>query len=81
MDAWCLDSKMLFLLNLLVFFREAKNQLRDLLIAAGFPEECLVPQIYNFTGPDPKLDLITALIAMGKSCTWTNSSDTFRLIS
>jgi len=47
-------------------FREAKNQLRDLLISAGFPEECLVPQIYNFTGPDPKLDLITALIAMGK---------------
>jgi ATP-dependent RNA helicase A len=55
------------LLNLVLFlFREAKNQLRDLLIAAGFPEECLVPQVYNFSGPDPKLDLITALIAMGK---------------
>ena len=44
---------------------EAKNQLRDLLVSAGFPEECFVPQEYNFTGPDPKLDMVLALLAMG----------------
>ncbi len=25
----------------------------------------MVPQVYNFTGPDPKLDMLVALIAMG----------------
>ena len=44
---------------------EAKKQLTDLLIQSGFPEESMVPQVLNFTGPDPKLDLLVALVAMG----------------
>ncbi|KAB7505156.1 Dosage compensation regulator [Armadillidium nasatum] len=44
---------------------EAKNQLRELLFAAGFPEECLMNQMYNFYGPDPKLDTVVALLAIG----------------
>ena len=44
---------------------EAKRQLRDLLVAAGFPEECLMPQVYNFSGPDAKLDLVVGLLALG----------------
>ena len=44
---------------------EAKNQLRDLLVGAGFPEQCFAPQEYNFNGPDPKLDMVIGLLAMG----------------
>ena len=44
---------------------EAKNQLKDLLVTCGFPEECFTPQEYNFTGPDLKLDMVIALLAMG----------------
>ena len=44
---------------------EAKNQLKDLLVSAGFPEEVLMPQVFNFYGPDPKLDLIVSLLTMG----------------
>ena len=44
---------------------EAKKQLTDLLVQSGFPEETMVPQVLNFTGPDPKLDLLVALVAMG----------------
>ena len=44
---------------------EAKKQLVDLLVQCGIPEECMVPQSFNFTGPDPKLDMLVALIAMG----------------
>ena len=44
---------------------EAKKQLTDLLVQSGFPEESMVPQVLNFTGPDPKLDMLVALIAMG----------------
>lgn len=44
---------------------EAKNQLKDLLVNAGFPEECLLPHTYNFYGPDPKLDLVVGLLALG----------------
>ena len=44
---------------------EAKKQLIDLLVQSGFPEECMVPQVFNFTGPDPKLDMLVALISMG----------------
>ena len=45
---------------------EAKNQLKGLLVSCGFPEACFVPQEYNFTGPDPKLDMVIALLAMGE---------------
>ena len=44
---------------------EAKNQLKQLLVSCGFPEECFTPQDYNFTGPDPKLDMVVALLSMG----------------
>lgn len=44
---------------------EAKNQLRDLLVGVGFPEEALMPQVFNFYGPEPKLDLVVALLTMG----------------
>ncbi|XP_063849785.1 ATP-dependent RNA helicase A protein-like isoform X1 [Scylla paramamosain] len=44
---------------------EAKNQLKELLVNAGFPEECLVPQPYNFYGPDPKLDLLVGIMVLG----------------
>ena len=33
----------------------------------GFPMECFLPQEYNFAGPDPKLDMVVALLAMGKN--------------
>jgi ATP-dependent RNA helicase A len=46
---------------------EAKNQLKELLVGCGFPEECFLPQEYNFAGPDPKLDMVVALLAMGKN--------------
>jgi hypothetical protein len=46
---------------------EAKNQLKELLVGCGFPEECFLPQEYNFSGPDPKLDMVVALLAMGKN--------------
>ncbi|XP_045616540.1 ATP-dependent RNA helicase A isoform X2 [Procambarus clarkii] len=45
---------------------EAKNQLKELLVnTAGFPEECLLPQTFNFYGPDPKLDMVVGLLALG----------------
>ena len=44
---------------------EAKNQLKELLISSGFPEECLMPTVYNFYGEDFKLDLITGILSFG----------------
>jgi hypothetical protein len=32
-----------------------------------FPKECFLPLEYNFAGPDPKLDMVVALLAMGKN--------------
>ncbi len=32
----------------------------------GFPEECFLSQEYNFVRPDPKLNMVIALLAMGK---------------
>ncbi len=32
----------------------------------GFPEECFLPQEYNFAVTDHKLDMVVALLAMGK---------------
>ncbi|CAB3368021.1 Hypothetical predicted protein [Cloeon dipterum] len=58
------DSKMLSVPTLRVTW-EAKNQLRDLMNSIGFPEETMVPQIYNYTGPDSKLDMVVALLSMG----------------
>ena len=39
--------------------------MKELLVSSGFPEENLMPQVYNFYGPDPKLDLAVALLAVG----------------
>ncbi|KAJ7334340.1 ATP-dependent RNA helicase A [Desmophyllum pertusum] len=44
---------------------EAKNQLKDLLCNAGFPDECMHPQPFNYSGPDSKLDMVVALLCLG----------------
>lgn len=61
--AFC-DHKMLSLPTLRVTW-EAKNQLKELLQSIGFPEESMIPQGFNYHGPDPKLDMVTALMCMG----------------
>uniref|UniRef100_A0A8C3TKT9 RNA helicase n=1 Tax=Catharus ustulatus TaxID=91951 RepID=A0A8C3TKT9_CATUS len=42
---------------------EAKVQLKDILISSGFPEECLMTQPFNNTGPDNNLDVVISLLA------------------
>uniref|UniRef100_A0A8B9QDA1 RNA helicase n=1 Tax=Apteryx owenii TaxID=8824 RepID=A0A8B9QDA1_APTOW len=44
---------------------EAKVQLKDILINCGFPEECLMTQAFNNTGPDNNLDVVISLLAFG----------------
>nr|XP_020645391.1 ATP-dependent RNA helicase A isoform X1 [Pogona vitticeps] len=44
---------------------EAKVQLKDILINSGFPEECLMTQVFNNTGPDNNLDIVISLLAFG----------------
>ena len=44
---------------------EAKNQLKQLLISAGFPEDRLLPVPMDFNGPDSGLDTMAALLAAG----------------
>lgn len=64
-EATFCDHKMLSMPTLRVTW-EAKNQLRELLQSAGFPEETMVPTVFNYQGgPDPKLDMVTALMCMG----------------
>ena len=46
-----------------VFFFQ--NQLKELLLTAGFPEECLIPQLYNFNGQDDHLDTVVAILTHG----------------
>ncbi|PSN38206.1 Dosage compensation regulator [Blattella germanica] len=59
------DHKMLSMPTLRVTW-EAKNQLKELLQSVGFPEETMVPAVFNYQGgPDPKLDIVTALMCMG----------------
>ena len=58
------DQKQLNMPTLRVMW-EAKTQLRDILVNCGFPEESFLPQEYNFAGPDPKLDVVVALLTMG----------------
>lgn len=38
---------------------EAKNQIRDILVNADFPEECLLPFNFNVSGTDSGLDLVS----------------------
>lgn len=42
-----------------------QKQLKELLLNAGFPEECMTEQTYDFKGEDNNLDMIAALLAMG----------------
>ncbi|XP_035279928.1 ATP-dependent RNA helicase A isoform X2 [Anguilla anguilla] len=44
---------------------EAKVQLKDILINSGFPEECLMTQMFNNVGPDNNLDVVISLLAFG----------------
>ncbi|XP_012946325.2 ATP-dependent RNA helicase A, partial [Aplysia californica] len=44
---------------------EAKNQLIEILTSAGFPEESLLPQPFNFTSPDGRLDIAITLLTLG----------------
>ena len=45
---------------------EAKNQLKELLISQGFPEECMGAEIsYKFHGDDPRLDTVIGILALG----------------
>ncbi|CAL8277572.1 unnamed protein product [Lota lota] len=44
---------------------EAKVQLKDILINSGFPEECLMSQMFNAVGPDNGLDVVVSLLAFG----------------
>uniref|UniRef100_A0A8B9IRK9 RNA helicase n=1 Tax=Amazona collaria TaxID=241587 RepID=A0A8B9IRK9_9PSIT len=44
---------------------EAKVQLKDILMSSGFPEECLMTQPFNNTGPDNNLDVVISLLAFG----------------
>ncbi|XP_056600309.1 ATP-dependent RNA helicase A [Triplophysa dalaica] len=44
---------------------EAKVQLKDILVNEGFPEECLMNQIFNNVGPDNNLDVVISLLTFG----------------
>ncbi|XP_043942704.1 ATP-dependent RNA helicase A [Protopterus annectens] len=44
---------------------EAKVQLKDILISTGFPEECLMNQVFNNIGPDNNLDVVISLLSFG----------------
>ncbi|KAJ3661223.1 hypothetical protein Zmor_005629 [Zophobas morio] len=44
---------------------EAKHQLQQILTSVGFPEETLAPIPMETIGPDPKLDVVMALMCYG----------------
>lgn len=44
---------------------EAKNQLQQILTSVGLPEETFLPLNLDNMGPDPKLDVIMALMCYG----------------
>ncbi|CAN9503357.1 unnamed protein product [Ophioblennius macclurei] len=44
---------------------EAKVQLKEILVNTGFPEECLLTQMFNNVGPDNNLDLVVSLLTFG----------------
>ncbi|KAI5701615.1 hypothetical protein M8J75_011364 [Diaphorina citri] len=62
-EAFC-EQKQLSVPTLRVTW-ETKNQLTQLLMNCGFPEESFVSQFYNYTGPDEKLDTVIALLCVG----------------
>ncbi|XP_051944801.1 ATP-dependent RNA helicase A isoform X1 [Hippocampus zosterae] len=44
---------------------EAKVQLKEILVNSGFPEECLMTQMFTATGPDNNLDVVVSLLTYG----------------
>ncbi|XP_058491844.1 ATP-dependent RNA helicase A [Solea solea] len=44
---------------------EAKVQLKDILVNAGFPEESLLTHSFNVVGPDNSLDVVISLLTFG----------------
>ncbi|CAG0914235.1 unnamed protein product [Notodromas monacha] len=58
------DSQSLSMPMLRVIW-EAKKQIRDLLISAGFPESVFAPVEFDFFGSDHNLDLLAGLLAVG----------------
>ena len=38
-----------------------QNQLRGILENIGFSEDCMIPQIFNYHGPDFKLDVVSQI--------------------
>ncbi len=44
---------------------DTKNQLKDLLVSQGFPEECMERQGYDFHGCDDNLDTMIGILSMG----------------
>ncbi|KAF3698527.1 ATP-dependent RNA helicase A [Channa argus] len=44
---------------------EAKVQLKEILVNSGFPEECLMTQMFNNIGPDNNLDVVVSLLTFG----------------
>ena len=49
----------------LQMIHSAKNQLMNLVLKMGFPEECLAPVEVNVDGRDRNLDIMTAMLAAG----------------
>ena len=49
-----------------------KHQLCAILVNAGFPEERLSPQSFNFTGPDHNLDVVTVYLCCRQSVNVTH---------
>uniref|UniRef100_A0A8C9T1T9 RNA helicase n=1 Tax=Scleropages formosus TaxID=113540 RepID=A0A8C9T1T9_SCLFO len=44
---------------------EAKVQLKEILVNSGFPEDSLMTQVFNNTGPDNNLDVVVSLLSFG----------------
>uniref|UniRef100_A0A2I2YVH9 RNA helicase n=1 Tax=Gorilla gorilla gorilla TaxID=9595 RepID=A0A2I2YVH9_GORGO len=47
---------------------EVKVQLKEILINSGFPEDCLVTQVFTSTGPDNNLDVEKTKILTTEGC-------------
>ncbi|CAF0906923.1 unnamed protein product, partial [Didymodactylos carnosus] len=41
---------------------EARNQLRDIMVMSGFPEDCVQQQWFDVNRPDTKLDIVISLL-------------------
>ncbi|XP_033127174.1 ATP-dependent RNA helicase A-like isoform X2 [Anneissia japonica] len=57
------DRKSLQMTSLRMTY-EARNQLKDILLMEGFPEECMMSENFNYSGTDNCLDVVVSLIIM-----------------